>query len=345
MVAVVLTGMILLRASLPKGPKNTCLRTVLLSHQSWQWISQRPFTSTSFRLNEEPKSQRREVTDTSKLSGKKTISQQAKTLLKETQTNSTKAYNDGKIMMKRNTKQITDLSKEMREKTIQKSKDLGANIKKIIPADIHENLYTVPNALTFTRLISAPIIGYLIVQGQASLALTLFVYSCVTDFLDGLIARRWNLQSVVGSVIDPLADKMLMMITTVCLATASEIPLYIATIIIGRDVGLGLSALVIRYLSLPAPKTFWRYWDFSIPSAEVHPTMISKINTALQMLYLGSMMIKPVFMLYLADKFGPETTGVFLAYIQYLEWTVACTTIWSGFSYMFSKTAVKFVKR
>ena len=300
--------------------------------------------STSICLKEKQDCHDLNEEKTIKNADRTTISQHAQKLIKDTKTNSNRVLKEGKEMIKKNKDQMTNISNDLKVKTIQKSKDLSANIKKIIPADIHENVYTVPNFLTFTRLVSAPAVGYLIVHGQVTLALSLFTYSCVTDFLDGFIARRWNLQSVVGSVIDPLADKMLMMICTVCLATTSEIPFYIAAIIIGRDVGLGIAAVFIRYLSLPPPKTFWRYWDFSIPSAEVHPTMISKINTSLQMLYLGSMMIKPVFMLYLADRFGLETTNIFLTYIQYLEWTVATTTIWSGLSYVFSKNAVKFVK-
>lgn len=273
---------------------------------------------------------------------KSRFAQNAQNFINETKINGSNVIKQNTLKFKENTKNMT---KDIKEKTLQKSKDFRDNVKKIIPADIHENIYTVPNMLTFTRLVSAPMIGYLILHGQVSIALALFTYSCITDFLDGFIARHWNLQSVIGSVIDPLADKMLMMICTVCLATTSEIPLYLATIIIGRDVCLGLSAVVIRYISLPSPKTFWRYWDFSIPSAEVHPTMISKINTALQMLYLGSMMIKPVFMLYLSDQFGAETTTLFLQYIQTLEITVAVTTLWSGLSYIFSKNAVKFIKK
>ncbi|TID28041.1 hypothetical protein CANINC_002722 [Pichia inconspicua] len=275
----------------------------------------------------------------------KTITHRAQKLFKETQINSAKVINDGKTRLRDNKKQMSELSKNIKEKTLQRSKDIKENIKKIIPEDIHENIYTLPNFLTLTRLITSPIIGYFIIHGQVALALALFSYSCITDFLDGFIARRWNLKSVVGSIIDPLADKMLMMICTVSLATTSEIPFYLASLIIGRDVALGLSAVVIRYISLPSPKTFWRYWDFSIPSAEVHPTKISKINTALQMLYLGSMMVKPVFLLYLSDHFGTEPTTLFLNYIQYLEWTVAVTTLWSGLSYLFSRNAVKFIKR
>lgn len=60
-----------------------------------------------------------------------------------------------------------------------------------------------------------------------------------------------------------------------------------ASIILGRDVGLAMAAIYYRWISLPPPKTFARYWDFSLPSAEVHPTTISKYNTFLQLALVG----------------------------------------------------------
>lgn len=64
--------------------------------------------------------------------------------------------------------------------------------------------------------------------------------------------------------------------------------------ILGRDVGLAISAIYYRYISLPPPKTFRRYWDFSLPSAEVTPTTISKYNTALQLALVGLTAAAPV---------------------------------------------------
>lgn len=61
----------------------------------------------------------------------------------------------------------------------------------------------------------------------------------------------------------------------------------IVVLILGRDLILGLVALYYRYISLPPPKTIARYWDFSLPSAEVRPTGISKVNTALQLGLIG----------------------------------------------------------
>ncbi|KAL8863446.1 MAG: hypothetical protein Q9178_000127 [Gyalolechia marmorata] len=84
-----------------------------------------------------------------------------------------------------------------------------------------------------------------------------------------------------------MADKTLMTVLTVSLAMQGAMPLPIAFLILGRDILLSLAAVYYRYISLPPPKTFARYWDFSLPSAEVHPTGISKVNTALQLGLIG----------------------------------------------------------
>lgn len=69
---------------------------------------------------------------------------------------------------------------------------------------------------------------------------------------------------------------------------------WLAVIILGRDVALGIAAIYYRWISLPPPKTFVRYWDFSLPSAEVHPTTISKYNTFLQLALMGFTTMAPV---------------------------------------------------
>ncbi|KAJ5701456.1 CDP-alcohol phosphatidyltransferase [Penicillium malachiteum] len=208
-------------------------------------------------------------------------------------------------------------------------------LSKLPIAKTHENIYTVPNILTFTRLVAAPVVGYLLVHEYHTAALSLFAYAGITDLVDGYIARKYNLQTVVGTIIDPMADKLLMTIGVACLAVNGSLPVWLAVIILGRDIGLALSAIYYRWISLPAPKTMARYWDFSLPSAEVKPTEISKINTALQLVLVGSAISLPV----LPEAFisawhlQEAMTG-----FQYL---VAGTTIWSGLSYVFSKNAVK----
>lgn len=93
-----------------------------------------------------------------------------------------------------------------------------------LPIPTHENIYTVPNILTFSRLVAAPVVGYLLVHDYHGAALSLFAYAGITDLIDGYIARRYNLQTVVGTVIDPMADKMLMTISVACMALNGSLP-------------------------------------------------------------------------------------------------------------------------
>ncbi|KAJ5003942.1 putative cardiolipin synthase [Colletotrichum sp. SAR 10_99] len=179
------------------------------------------------------------------------------------------------------------------------------------------------------RVQAAPFVGYFILHDQHAWALGLFAYAGITDLLDGWIARRWNLQTVVGTVIDPMADKTLMTVLTVCLAAQGSLSVWLAAIILGRDVGLAISAIYYRWISLPPPKTFARYWDFSLPSAEVRPTTISKYNTFLQLALVGLTTAAPVL------------TYDFSTPLTVLQYIVATTTVWSGASYVFSKDAVK----
>lgn len=201
---------------------------------------------------------------------------------------------------------------------------------------VHENIYTLPNILTFSRLVAAPVVGYLIVHDMHMPALGLFVYAGVTDLVDGWIARKWGLQTVVGTVIDPMADKALMTVVTVTLAMKGALPVPLAVLILGRDILLGLSALYYRYISLPLPRTFTRYWDFSLPSAEVRPTTISKINTFLQLGLIGATMSG------LAMGGLGETAQTAL---EISWWVVGTTTLWSGGSYLWGKDIVRILSK
>ena len=67
-------------------------------------------------------------------------------------------------------------------------------------------------------------VGYFLVRDCHGAALSLFAYAGITDLIDGYIARRYNLQTVVGTIIDPMADKLLMTISVACLAVNGSIP-------------------------------------------------------------------------------------------------------------------------
>jgi cardiolipin synthase len=88
----------------------------------------------------------------------------------------------------------------------------------------HENIYTIPNILTFSRLLATPVIGYLVLHDNHVWAAGLFAYAGISDLVDGWIARKYNLQTVVGSVIDPMADKALMTVLVGCLAIKGALP-------------------------------------------------------------------------------------------------------------------------
>ncbi|MCJ1484427.1 hypothetical protein MMC06_004598 [Schaereria dolodes] len=137
-----------------------------------------------------------------------------------------------------------------------------------------------------------------------------------------------------------MADKMLMTVLTGCLAWKGGLPVWLAVIILGRDILLGISAIYYRYISLPPPKTFSRYWDFSLPSAEVHPTGISKVNTALQLGLIGWTVGMPL----LTGIGWGAGTGVETALIG-MQYLIATTTIWSGASYIYTKDAVKILSQ
>jgi cardiolipin synthase len=102
-----------------------------------------------------------------------------------------------------------------------KASIIGDKVRSLTP---REQIYNVPNILTATRLVAAPFVGYLVLHEQHTWALALFAYAGITDLVDGWIARKYKLQTVVGSVIDPMADKFLMTILTVTLSMNGLLP-------------------------------------------------------------------------------------------------------------------------
>ena len=210
-------------------------------------------------------------------------------------------------------------------------------LSKITPPVLHENIYTLPNLLTTTRILTAPMISYALLHSQPALAMGLFAYSSITDLVDGYLARRYNTGTVLGSILDPFADKLLMTLTTISLYSIGTFPWWLTLIILGRDGGLALSALYFRWISLPQPRTMKRYWDFSLPSAEVRPTEISKINTLLQFLLVANGLLLPVLPVSIVEAWN--LWGIFEGWMG----LVGGTTIWSGLSYLFTKDAIRFI--
>lgn len=70
----------------------------------------------------------------------------------------------------------------------------------------------------------APLVGYFVIHDSHGIALSLLAYAGITDLIDGYIARHYNLQTVVGTIIDPMADKTLMTVSVICLALNGSLP-------------------------------------------------------------------------------------------------------------------------
>ena len=196
-------------------------------------------------------------------------------------------------------------------------------------------IFTIPNVLTMSRIASIPFISYFVFMNQYDYACGLFVLAAVTDFLDGYIARNWpNQLSNLGSILDPLADKLLVGTLTVTLALTNMMPIELAILIIGRDVALIFSSLIVRYKTLDKPVTLEKILNVKkYASVKVEADMISKINTFLQ-LSLISLTLPSVL-------FGYQDSE-FLVYLQYLT---GLTTILSSISYLYKGGSYKLIKK
>ncbi|XP_015712553.1 cardiolipin synthase (CMP-forming) isoform X2 [Coturnix japonica] len=163
-------------------------------------------------------------------------------------------------------------------------------------AELYENPWTIPNILSMARMGLAPVLGYLIVEENFNVALGVFALAGVTDLLDGFIARNWaNQKSALGSALDPLADKILISVLYVSLTCANLIPVSLTSMIILRDVALIAAVFYVRYKTLSPPRTLSRYFNPCYATAQLKPTFISKMNTAVQLILVAASLAAPVF--------------------------------------------------
>ncbi|XP_020892590.1 cardiolipin synthase (CMP-forming) [Exaiptasia diaphana] len=132
-----------------------------------------------------------------------------------------------------------------------KLKDRIEKVKEMVH---RESILTIPNLLSSFRIVAAPFLGYFIISEQFVIALTLFGVAGITDMLDGYIARNFkNQKSVFGTILDPIADKILMSALVISLTVAELLPIPLTALILGRDFLLVLAAFYIRFKSLPPP--------------------------------------------------------------------------------------------
>lgn len=106
-------------------------------------------------------------------------------------------------------------------------------------------LASPPNLVSLTRLVLAPcIVAALAVWGRG-LATALFAVAVLTDWLDGFLARRLDMVSNAGRILDPVADKVVIDSVAVALACRGELPVWVAGLLVVRDIGIVAGALAL----------------------------------------------------------------------------------------------------
>jgi cardiolipin synthase len=153
---------------------------------------------------------------------------------------------------------------------------------------VHDRVLTIPNAITLVRLAFLPVFVWLVV-GPRNLVAACVTLGLVasTDWIDGYVARRWNMVSRIGQILDPLVDRVLLATAGITLAAVDIVPWWVILVILGRDVVL-LGAAYAIFRGIP-------------------PIPVSRIGkTATTLLYIGL----PAFLIAAVDWAGAGTFTV-----------------------------------
>jgi len=165
----------------------------------------------------------------------------------------------------------------------------------------------LPNIICVLRIVLVWPIAAALAQREYLLALALFMVAGLSDGIDGYLAKRFNWTSELGKFLDPLADKLLLVTVFVEAAWLGLAPWWLTSAVVARDVLIGLGAMAFRLLIGPL---------------RGRPTVSSKINTAMQLLYPMAMLVNA------ALGFPPHEI------LEALAMLVFITTVVSGLNYM-----------
>lgn len=127
----------------------------------------------------------------------------------------------------------------------------------------------IPNCITLLRIFLTPLMVILVLYRQFDKALVVFTIAALTDGLDGFIARVWKQRTLLGKILDPIADKMLLLASYVTLSMAGIVPQWLTVLVISRDV------IIVTGVSL--------LFIFIREAVEISPSLISKFTTLLQL--------------------------------------------------------------
>lgn len=173
-------------------------------------------------------------------------------------------------------------------------------------------MMNLPNYITLLRIVLIPFFINLMIYGYYREALVVFVVACVTDALDGMIARLTRTKTELGAFLDPMADKLLIVSAFVTLALLGMLPVWLVIIVVSRDVILALGSLVIY---------------FTGHELKVRPSIFGKATTVVQLLVVTLSLVL-------------RTFGYEMAWIPALHWTTAVFTLVSGIQYVVRGTKI-----
>ena len=165
----------------------------------------------------------------------------------------------------------------------------------------------LPNIITLGRLLCVPVAIWLVLSGWLTAAFWLFVAAGLSDAVDGFVAKRFDLRSRLGALLDPIADKTLLVSMYVTLGIAGHLPNWLVILVVFRDVLIIGGYLLVATLA---------------QTMRAEPLFVSKLNTALQIALIG--IVLAVLGLRL-DDFGLHVG---------LVYAVAVTTVVSGAGYL-----------
>lgn len=169
----------------------------------------------------------------------------------------------------------------------------------------------LPNCITLGRLLTVPVAIYLLMQSAYLSAFLLFLLAGISDALDGYIAKRFNRVTQLGAILDPIADKVLLVGVYITLGLQANLPNWLVVLVVFRDAMI-VGGVILLFL-------------FRL-EVRMRPLLISKINTAAQIALAAAVLA----------ELGLGLDMAILA--KGLIYTVAATTALSGGTYIVSWT-------
>jgi len=170
-------------------------------------------------------------------------------------------------------------------------------------------LHWLPNAISVLRILLVVPIAWMISTSNYTGALYLFFVAGLSDGLDGFLAKTFSWQSRLGALLDPVADKLLLVVSFVALATGGLVPLWLAVLVVARD------AIIVGGATA---------YHFLIKPVDGEPTMVSKINTAVELAFVLTVLF--------AEASQRSLQGLTIA----LGAAVMVTVVVSGIDYVWS---------